>query len=245
VGSWPQYSEGCVEEATVARLRELNREFYRVTATEFSRSRRVLQPGLARVLDATDPGGRVLDLGCGDARFGRALVDGPGVRQYVGVDESAELLSQFPATTDMSLVALDLLEVDWPLEWSRDPFDLVVAFSVLHHLPGAPLRQRFLESMRACLAPGGRWVISVWQVLHRERFLRRRVHWSEVGLEESDVDDQDLLLDWQRGVRALRYVHHFEEDELRELCEKAGLHVQKSWRSDGDSGDLGLYLRGD
>jgi tRNA (uracil-5-)-methyltransferase TRM9 len=234
-----------VEEATVARLRELNREFYRATATEFSRSRRVLQPGLVRALDEVDPGGRVLDLGCGDGRFGRALVDASGVRQYVGVDESAELLKQLPTTREMSLVVLDLLGADWPFEWSREPFDVVVAFSVLHHLPGVPMRQRFLEGMRACLAPGGRWVISVWQVLHRERFLRRCVDWSEVDLEESDVDDRDLLLDWQRGVRALRYVHHFEEDELRELCERAGLHVRQSWRSDGDSGDLGLYLLGD
>jgi SAM-dependent methyltransferase len=231
-----------LEQATVERLRELNRTFYREVAGDFSRSRRRLQPGMERVLDGLVSPRRVLDLGCGDGRFGVALRRRHPGAEYLGVEECAPLMSQRADAPRM--LRHDLLEMPWPSDLSKPPFDVVVCYSVLHHIPAAPLRLRFLQELHRCLEEGGRWAISVWQILHRERFRRRRVDWSEVGLDPADLEGGDLLVDWRGGGRSLRYVHHFEEAELRDLVVEAGLVVEDSWRSDGDSGDLGLYLVG-
>ncbi len=234
-----------MEEATATKLLELNREFYRRTAEEFSRSRQKLQPGLLRALDLVTDRRRLLDLGCGDGRFGRAWVGGSEAsRSYVGADVCDALLEQGAFGASMQAVHCDLLDQSWPAEWFERPFDAVVSFSVLHHLPTSSRRQAFLKSLQGVLSEDGVWILSVWQVLHRPRFRRRLVDWAEIGLREAEVDPGDLLIDWRRGTRALRYVHHFEEEELRSLCEGAGLEVDHSWRSDGDSGDLGLYLLG-
>ena len=61
-------------------------------------------------------------------------------------------------------------------------------------------------------------------------------------MQQTAADPGDYLLDWRRGGHGLRYVHHFELDELNTLCVRAGFHVDDSFRSDGESGTLGLYL---
>ena len=86
--------------------------------------------------------------------------------------------------------------------------------------------------------------MSVWQILGRPRFADRIRPWSEAGFDPVDVDDRDLLVDWRQGGHGLRYVHHFERDEIQELLTGSGLRVDSVWRSDGREGDLGLYLSG-
>jgi SAM-dependent methyltransferase len=243
------------------RLLDLNRSFYGRFAAEFSRSRSVLQPGILRALDYVSPFALMLDLGCGDARVGDALLArrlpgalGRWTGSYVGVDQSTELLGQrevllreLPSPTGephASLCAADITRPGWwkPLGLRREGFDAVVCFSVLHHVPTLEARKRLLEDIARFLAPGGACALSVWQVLHRDRFRRKIVPWSRIGLDASDVEDGDLLIDWQAGGEGLRYVHHFDLVELAGLCEGAGLAVTHHFRADGDSGDLGLYL---
>jgi len=78
--------------------------------------------------------------------------------------------------------------------------------------------------------------------LHVPRLAKKVRPWSEIGLQRGDVDSGDLLVDWKRGGSGLRYVHHFDEGELRAIAASAGLTPTKSWRSDGATGDMGLYM---
>ena len=85
-------------------------------------------------------------------------------------------------------------------------------------------------------------MISVWQFLQSPRLRRKIVLWEQVGLKQTATDPGDYLLDWRRGGHGLRYVHHFSLDNLNALCVRAGFHVDESFRSDGETGELGLYL---
>lgn len=236
-----------MESATAARLVRINREFYERVAGEFSRSREHLNPGILRGLEGLERCRSLLDVGCGDGRLGLAWRDGAlpfpwiaGAR-YVGLDQSRTLLSaRAPWPEGLSAVRADLLEDAWP----EGPFDLVCCLAVLHHLPGRGARREVLRRIAGRLAPGGRWLVSVWQVLGRERFRRRLVDWAEVGVDPQELDPGDLLLDWRRGAVALRYVHHYEDAELEADCAAAGLGGGTSFLSDGRSGDLGLYRWG-
>jgi hypothetical protein len=57
------------------------------------------------------------------------------------------------------------------------------------------------------------------------------------------VDVGDYLLDWRRGGRGLRYVHHFNEDELAELATAAICQVTATHYAGGRSGRLNLIQR--
>ena len=61
------------------------------------------------------------------------------------------------------------------------------------------------------------------------------------GTRAQDVDADDYLLDWKRGGRGLRYVHHFDEAELAELAEAGKFEIIKTFYSDGENKRLGLY----
>jgi SAM-dependent methyltransferase len=235
----------------VAQLLQINRRFYGDFAEEYSRSRQVLQPGISRGLAALGAFGSLLDLGCGDGRVGWAIAEGllaRRVERYVGVDLSPALLNQrgMPPGDGLGswqgLVA-ELTEAGWEekLRLSPGSFDAICCFSALHHIPGAAQREQLLRRTLALLGPGGRMAVSVWQLSHHERFRRKIRDWSEAGVSATDVEPGDILVDWQRGGSGLRYVHEFTQDELLELGEAAGWERVESYRSDGESGDLGLY----
>lgn len=71
--------------------------------------------------------------------------------------------------------------------------------------------------------------------------------WSITGLDETDLETGDTLLDWRQmpsgrdGEPGLRYVHLFERDELAKLALAGGFRVAEQFESDGHGGRLGLY----
>lgn len=236
--------------ASVAlQLRHLNQTFYDSFAADFADSRRKLQPGIERALRAVGSFNTLIDIGCGDGRIGRALAHGlldhPTTR-YTGIDFSARLLEQWqrietPLPEGYTLRLSDFSTPGWT-KYIDPPFDVAVCFAALHHIPGHDARLQLLHDMRSVLNPNGHGILSVWQFLHRKRFLRKIVSWAEIGLTSDAVDKDDYLLDWQRGGSGLRYVHHFAEDELIDLCQQTGFSVRETYRSDGKTDDLGLYV---
>lgn len=69
----PWGSNGFVNTITIQRLNAINREFYRVTAREFDQTRGAAWPGWERLLPYLHPPLSVLDVGCGNGRFGLFL----------------------------------------------------------------------------------------------------------------------------------------------------------------------------
>jgi len=66
--------------------------------------------------------------------------------------------------------------------------------------------------------------------------------WQQVGLNDSDVESGDYLLDWKKdGQIGYRYAHQLNEDEMIELAREAGLNVTEQFHADGREGDLSLY----
>jgi 2-polyprenyl-3-methyl-5-hydroxy-6-metoxy-1,4-benzoquinol methylase len=120
-------------------------------------------------------------------------------------------------------------------------FDTILAFAVLHHIPGAQTRASMLEKIRSLLQPQGQLIHSEWQFLKNPRLRQRIQPWEMAGISEQDVDPGDYLLDWRQGGQGLRYVHHFAEAELDELARESGFIITETFYADGKGGDLGLY----
>jgi SAM-dependent methyltransferase len=234
-----------MDEHTAARLLDLNRQFYQTFALQFSATRQRLQPGVQRALAGIDPRHRLLDLGCGSGALAWELVRRGHTGGYLGIDSTLALLNLARASiTDQSgfdFLERDLADPAWHQGLPLGSFDAVLAFAVLHHLPGEPLRRTVLADVRSLLTPGGRFTFSVWQPMNSPRLRARLQPWSAAGLSEDQVDPGDCLIDWREGGAGLRYVHHFSEAELEALAAAAGFKVVETFYSDGEGGRLGLY----
>jgi len=232
-----------VNPTTLSALLELNRGFYQAFAAQFSATRQRLQPGVKCILEELDLSNNLLDLGCGNGELARQLSRTGYSGLYSGLDFSPALLEHASAgrPSNFRFIQADLSSPDWDAPLQAERYDAILAFAVLHHIPGADLRLRLLYKVRSLLLDGGRFVHSEWQFLNSPRLVARLQPWEAIGLAESDVDPGDYLLDWRLGGMGLRYVHHFSEGELEGLAIQANFEVVKSFLSDGENGRLGLY----
>jgi SAM-dependent methyltransferase len=242
-----------MQEATIQKLLELNREFYQTFAVHFSTTRMRIQPGVAAILDKINPQANILDLGCGNGVLAQRLSQIYYKGHYVGLDSSPELLeiarTKLKPLTNFTFFQGDLADGDWDIQVRRfaetvleaGNFDMVTSFATIHHLPGNALRKNLLNKISTLLTESGRLIHSNWQFLNSERLRKRIQPWDLTNIAPEKVDPGDFLLDWRQGGKGLRYVHHFNEDELASLAEETGFHVLESYLSDGEGGNLGLY----
>lgn len=248
-----------MDSTVAARLIQLNRDFYDRFGADFSATRQRLQPGVTRLLPTLARDASILDLGCGNGEFARALARNGHRGSYLGLDFSLPLLNDaksLPEGYPAKFLAADLTQLSvighppsGTSQSSESPntdlrpstFDLITCFATLHHIPSAELRLNLLKTVSTLLAPNGRFILSNWQFLNSEKLRARIQPWERIGLSDHDVDEGDYLLDWRRGGEGLRYAHQFSEDELSDLAAQTGFVVVDSFYSDGDGGNLGLY----
>ena len=229
----------------INQLLELNEKFYQTFALQFSQTRQHLQPGVNRLLPLLATRPSLLDLGCGNGELARRLAQLSYGGIYVGIDNSPGLLQAAQAGYAGSfrpyLVQASLAQADWEQKLPQARFASVLAFAVLHHLPGQELRRSLLHRVRSLLEPEGSFICSNWQFLRSPRLVGRIQDWATVGLDPTEVEFDDYLLDWRQGGPGVRFVHHFLPSELHSLADQTGFVVQESFLSDGKSGDLSLY----
>jgi SAM-dependent methyltransferase len=157
---------------------------------------------------------------------------------YVGLDgsESFVALARQRAAglrhVAASFVCADIARLDWLDRLPGGAFDCVLTLAVLHHIPGKAARQRLVQQMAACLGDRGSFIASTWQFMSSERLRKKVTPWATAGLDDSQLDAGDYLLDWERGGHGLRYCHLIGEEELRTLCTGAGLTVAEMFVAD-------------
>jgi len=144
-----------------------------------------------------------------------------------------EFLAEF---REVDLTMLPAISNQLSTNWS-----LITSFATLHHIPSNEIRLDILKTVHGLLATSGRLIHSNWQFLNSQRLRQRVQQWSAAGLTESDVDENDYLLDWRSGGIGLRYVHHFSEDELANLAKSSGFRIVETFFSDGKEGNLTIY----
>ncbi len=243
-----------MDDSTAARLNALNRDFYRRHAVSFDSRRRAPWPGWERVAERLESPGRlsILDVGCGNARFGLYLEERLGRPiDYVGLDVSPELLriAARRAPAEWRLVEADVVADGLP-PTVPGGFDLVCCFGVMHHVAGASGRRRLLGRLAAAVGPGGYLAISFWQFGDRDRFARRARPWASHGYPDGPPEPGDTLLAWgdtpdgadPGSEPPVRFCHFSDPASARRLVSTLDLEPCDEFAADGASGDLNFYL---
>ena len=143
------------------------------------------------------PGRRVLDLGCRDGALTRAYAEG---NQVVGVDADKDALAE----AEKLGIETRWADLDDPLPFEDESFDVVVAGELLEHLRDP---HRLLAEARRVLLGGGTFVASVpnaYRLKNRLRFVAGR---------KPEDDPTHLHMFSEDDVRSL--LADFEEPQLR------------------------------
>jgi SAM-dependent methyltransferase len=145
---------------------------------------------------------RVLDLGCGDGRLMRLVLDArPDVEEIVGIDSSPPMLErareQFGGDGRITLREGDLGD---PLA-APGTFDLVTSGFAIHHLPDARKRTLFAE-VAALLGVGG--VFANLEVVESATPELQAAFEAAIGRPGGDPEDQlasvEDQLRWMRAA---------------------------------------------
>lgn len=170
------------------------------------------QPVDAQIADS------VLDIACGNLRFETFLANAyPHIDwSFFAVDNCEPLVASGQEDIAKKVhftcedIVSNLLEglpaaepANIPALAAATPFDLVVSFGFLHHIPSFDLRQRFLLEALSQVKPGGYLVVSFWQFLNdpAKRAKIEQTHAEALaffaGCAETCANDRDAL---DRGV---------------------------------------------
>lgn len=253
----------------------LNTAFYREQAESFSSTRETPWPGWRRLIPflradmpeaeaATHaPAMSVLDVACGNLRFERFLTQElPAVRfRFHAIDNCSELAGGTRELPGLAFHELDILQQllaqdeaavqPAPLD-ALPRCDLVGCFGFMHHVPSFGLRARLLRLLVERARPGGLIAVSFWQFMHDARLARKavdaeqaaRAHPELLAFNLRELDPGDHLLGWQ-DIEALRYCHHFEDEEIDRLIAALPAGTAREvcrYSADGRSGDLNRYV---
>ena len=242
-----------MQDTVIKHLIALNSKFYQTFAVPFSATRMRIQPGVRRILKNIRGDEQILDLGCGNGEIYSALRNISFHGLYTGIDSNVTFLTIAERKTQNleipdkdNLLLADLTEPTWVSKLPKTHYDLIFAFAVIHHIPSQFLRKNLFHQIHDLLLQTSGSIRSIffhseWQFLNNPRFYSRIVPWNTIGLLENDIEPGDYLIDWRFEGYGIRYVHHFEENELEQLAHENGFQIVDSFYSDGEGGKLSLY----
>ena len=212
---------------TVQLLNQLNRLFYQTIARSFDTTRSRPWPGWLELLPYAEAMHakplKILDLGCGNGRFGLFLHEQGLEIDYSGLDSSAFLLERAREALVNHGILHHLTEADILDYEPGERFHLAVLFGVMHHVPGFENRRKLLQRIMEWLEPGGLLILTFWLFYEDETLKERIVPWDDPRVPEPyrglAVEENDYLLDWRRDTFALRYCHYVDAAESLRLLD--------------------------
>ncbi len=225
-------------------------DLYSTYAKDFSDTRQAPWPGWERVvknpeLNQFKDSLRILDLGCGNGRFLKYLVQNPQykIESYLGIDNSDILLNiakkDLVGLENVEFKKSDLNNPNWQVE-IQGTFNLITAFGIIHHIDSFENRKNILQYSSNLLEPKGILVLAYWQFEGKDRY-KNKLSPRTAGTTQTDKwSSHDYTMTFGNH-KATRFVHNCTKEEVLELEEGTDFEVIDSFYSDGKEGDQNLY----
>lgn len=209
-------------------------DFYETHGTSFSRTRLRSWGVMRLVKEMVLVGDVVVDVGAGNGRLSEVL---PLNVQYVAMEPSSSLRHEAEKIL-ANRKGVRVLPGEFPeLSVKDGEANVAACLAVIHHLPTADLRRRSIHELARILKPGGRCVVTVWN-LRGFRWMNLRV-WLASWLRLPMVwggGSGDVWMPWRAdGVRTRRYVHAFTLREFRRLFDQREWEIERceAWGEEG------------
>lgn len=197
------------------------RDDYNLIAQDFSRTRGNIWPEILFLFDSLRTGDKVLDLGCGNARFFETIKNRGA--KYFGLDTSENLIniakSRYPQSKLFTGSALSL-------PFKDDCFDHIYSIAVFHQIPSKEFRLQFLKEAKRVLKQNGSLTLVVWRASHKKDL---KVYFKYTILKllgKTKLDFGDVMYPWADRIE--RYYHFFSKRELKSLVKEAGFEIKDS-----------------
>lgn len=225
-----------MNKETQEKLLKVVKQNYEEIADDFNQTRRkALWPELVKLASEVKDGDSILDVGCGNGRLLEAF--GEKKINYIGVDQSERLINlaigdiKSPnyklQVTNYKYYVGDILELNKATE---EKFDWIFCIAVLHHLPGQELRLQALEQLKNRLKPGGKIVLTVWNLWSQWKYVKLIVKFALLKvIGKNQMDFGDIVFDWGVG-KSQRYYHAFTERSLIDICRLGDLKIKKIYK---------------
>jgi len=195
------------------------KKHYNTIAKEWDISRAVPSGIKMKLLREVEPKDKVLDLGCGNGFIVPLILEVNA--KYFGLDISSALVKiakkNNAAAVKAKLAEFVVGDATTRLPYRTGTFNRLFSFAVLHHVPSEEKRLAFLSEVKRVLKPGGTAGIIVWNILNdwpKNRF----------KIDEQSNPDHDYTVPWKAtsGQTINRYIHCFDDKELKRLCKQVG-----------------------
>lgn len=189
----------------------------------------------------------ILDLGCGNGRFLKFLIENNiQIKNYLGVDNSQILLNiakKYDAETfaNFDFKKLDLNQSNWGNQISplfNENFNLVVAFGIMHHINPFEQRKNFLKQSLELLTENGLLIVTYWQFGKLERYKDKM---QRAGQNKgTKYCEHDYVMGFGDSQNS-RFCHYCSEEEVKELESELNISPFISFLSDGRDLNENLY----
>ncbi len=204
---------------------------YNTIAKDWDISRYRPSPIKIRVLKAVKKDMIVGDIGCGNGVIIPELLR-KGVKKYYGLDISSKLIAiakkKYKEEIKKGKVEFKVGSA-LELPYSKNKFDMVVSFAVMHHLPGSENHLKFLREIKRVLKAGGKAIILNWNLLNDKVEKRFNIRESMALCLKKGYDERDVYVGWKAtpGKNVMRFIHVFTNDEMKSLVKQVGFSKVK------------------
>jgi len=256
-----------MKQENVNRILSATPKIYNAIASDFSDTRGSSPAGglwgLGDFAKYAKAGDRILDLGCGNGRMAQ-LFENMDV-EYLGLDNSEELIEiardRYMGKMWARFEMCDALTIEncklsakggSALGGKIENYNLVLMIAVLHHIPTKELRLKALKNAYDVLQPGGRLIISnwnLWKIGGRKKFR----YWPYLldyrqKARFGAYNPSDAFVPWKANLRQsewhARYIHSYGKSEMKNLLKKAGFAAE-SVKFTSKNSDSASIITGD
>ncbi len=200
---------------------------YDQIAESFDTKRKQPWEDVSEFIETIDENKLTLDLGCGNGRHTRILlekkIDTIGMDVSFNILKTAlenELYSVTPLLT--GVINADVSD----LSFKDKSFDRIIMIAVFHHLDNLQKRKQALQEIFRIMKSKGRLLISCWLRTH-PRFAKEDL---KTIIEQGE---KDVLVPWTMPdkTKIMRYYYLFEKQEFEDLIKNANFRIISSRES--------------
>ncbi|MBU1036526.1 class I SAM-dependent methyltransferase [Patescibacteria group bacterium] len=207
------------------KLLQKIKDDYNQIASHFSQTRVMPWTEFGLFKEYIKPGQKILDLGCGNGRWYKFLIDQHLPVEYYGLDNSEQLIKVAKETYSNEAARFILGELT-KLNFPENSFEVVVCIATLHHLPSRQLRQQAIAEIYRVLKPGGYFLMTNWYLWNTVNFKNYfNCFWQKSSFK-------DFFIPWkdpQGNVLSQRYYYAFTKRKLAKLLQTANFKVERNF----------------